>query len=299
MSHDALTDQIARFAPEDGIFDSAIPRLSLIRWSRPGIPVHMIQRPALCIIAQGAKQVMVGDAVIYYGPASYLVASLDLPITGTVTQADEAAPYLCFCLYLDVEILAELMLSAPSAADSSDGGLGLSLHPVTDEIVDAATRLTGLLGSPAETAILAPLVERELLFRLINGPSGPLMRAIATQDSRIAQVARAIHWLKAHFRTTFSGTELARMAGMSLSSFHDHFRRATAMTPLQYQKQLRLQEARRLMIADRIAAAEAADRVGYESPSQFSREYSRLFGAPPQRDAMRLRGAITTMPVAI
>lgn len=298
MIHASLAEQIARYAVDDGILDTAIPRLSLVRWSQPAVPVHMLQRPALCIIAQGAKHVMLGDTVVAYGPASYLVASLDLPITGVVTRASAAAPYLCFCLYLDVEVLSDLLLALPEAPAAHDGGLGLSLHPVTAEIVDAAARLTALLGAPREAAILAPLAERELLFRLVTGPTGGVIRAIAAGDSRVAQVARAIGWLKAHFRAPFSGPQLARIAGMSVSSFHDHFRRATAMTPLQYQKQLRLQEARRLMIADRIAAAEAADRVGYESPSQFSREYSRLFGAPPQRDATRLRGAIA-IPAAI
>ncbi len=260
--------------------------------------MHMLQRPALCIIAQGAKHVMLGDTIVAYGPASYLVASLDLPITGVVTEASEGAPYLCFCLYLDVEILSELLMTMPSVPAFPESGLGLSLHPVTPDIVDAAARLTGLLGNAQEAAILAPLVERELLFRLITGPTGHLIRAITTGGSRVAQVARAIGWLKTHFREAFSGADLARLAGMSMSSFHDHFRRATAMTPLQYQKQLRLQEARRLMMADQMAAAEAADRVGYDSPSQFSREYRRLFGAPPHRDASQLRDAIAT-PLAI
>lgn len=298
MIHPALARQIARYTPHEGIVDTAIARLSLVRWSQGAVPVHMLQRPALCIIAQGTKHVMLGDTVVAYGPASYLVASLDLPITGVVTEASEAEPYLCFCLYLDVEILSELLMTMPSAAPSQGGGLGLSLRAVTEQIVDAAARLTSLLGNPQEATILAPLVERELLFRLITGPTGNLIRAITTGDSRVARIARAIGWIKVHFRETVSGSDLASLAGMSVSSFHEHFRRATAMTPLQYQKQLRLQEARRLMLADRIAAAEAADRVGYESPSQFSREYRRLFGAPPQRDASQLRGAIAT-PLAI
>lgn len=297
MLHDALAQEIARFAPENGITDTAIPRLSLVRWSHGAIPVHMLQRPALCIIAQGAKQVMVGDAVVEYGPASYLVASLDLPITGVVTKASANEPYLCFCLYLDTAILSELLLATPGGAPSSELGLGLSLHPVSQELVDAAVRLTGLLGNPGEAAVLAPLVERELLYRLIAGPTGPLIRAIVTGESRIAQIARAIGWLKTHFRETFSGPQLARVAGMSVSSLHDHFRRATAMSPLQYQKQLRLQEARRLMMSDRLAAADAADRVGYESPSQFSREYRRLFGAPPHRDVAALRTTIAPMAI--
>jgi AraC-like DNA-binding protein len=229
-----------------------------------------------------------GDAVIAYGPASYLVASLDLPITGTVTQADADSPYLCFCLYLDPAMLSDIALTLPAAA-AVEEGRALSLHPITPELLDAASRLTGLLGQPDSAALLAPLVERELLLRLMMGPSGGLLRAIASGDSRTGQIARAIRWLKAHYREPFSGPVLADLAGMSLSSFHDHFRRATAMTPLQYQKQLRLQQARQMMLAERIDAAEADYQVGYDSPSQFSREYRRLFGAPPQRDVGRLR----------
>ncbi|HUD30235.1 MAG TPA: AraC family transcriptional regulator [Novosphingobium sp.] len=302
MTHADLATQIARFTPEEGIFDTAIDRLTLVRWSQPSIPVHMVQRPALCLIAQGGKQVLVGDRLIAYGPASYLVASLDLPITGVVMEASADAPYLCFCLYLDGDALSELLVDLPApagaGADAEKGGLGLSLHPVTEAMVDAAMRLTALLGNPAEARVLAPLIERELLYRLVTGPMGAVMRSIAVGEGGMARIARAIGWLKANFRRPFSGPDLARVAGMSVSSFHDHFRRATAMTPLQYQKQLRLQEARRLMMTSRIAAAEAADRVGYESTSQFSREYRRLFGAPPLRDAAQLREAVAA-PLAI
>jgi transcriptional regulator GlxA family with amidase domain len=160
---------------------------------------------------------------------------------------------------------------------------------MTPELIDAATRLTALLGDQATASLLAPLIERELLVRLMTGPGGGALRAIASGESRTGQIAQAIAWLKAHFREPFSGPHLAALAGMSLSSFHDHFRRATAMTPLQYQKQLRLQEARALMLAERLDAAEAGFRVGYDSPSQFSREYRRLFGAPPIRDIGRLK----------
>lgn len=289
MSHEALATQIARYAEKDGIVDTTVPRLTLVRWSHMGEPVHMLQRPALCIIAHGAKQVMLGDSLVAYGPASYLVASLDLPITGMVTDATPDAPYLCFCLYLDPALLSDVLLSLPPAASVPQDGSALSLHPITPELLDAATRLTGLLGQPDAAPVLAPLIERELLVRLMTGPSGGIVRAIAASDSRTGQIARAIAWLKAHFREPFNGVDLARMAGMSVSSFHDHFRRATAMTPLQYQKQLRLQEARKLMLADRLDAADAGFRVGYDSPSQFSREYRRLFGAPPRRDMGRLR----------
>lgn len=288
MPHDALGQQIARYAENDGIVDTTIPRLTLVRWSHADEPVHMLQRPALCIIAQGGKRVMLGDSVVAYGPASYLVASLDLPITGMVTQASDDAPYLCFCLYLDAVLLSDIAISLPPAAPVAEGS-ALSLHPITPELLDAASRLTALLGDPAGAPLLAPLIERELLVRLMTGPSGGIVRGIAAGESRTGQIARAIGWLKAHFREPYNGPGLADLAGMSVSSFHAHFRRATAMTPLQYQKQLRLQAARTLMLAGRLDAAEAGFRVGYDSPSQFSREYRRLFGAPPVRDMGRLR----------
>lgn len=289
MAHQELAEQIARYAERDGIMDTPIARLALVRSAQRGEPVHMVQRPALCIIAQGGKRVLLGDAVIDYGPANYLVASLDLPITGAVTQASADAPYLCFCLYLDPALLSEIALTLPPLPAGEDQSSGMTLHPMTPELIDAATRLTALLSDPANAPLLAPLIERELLVRLMTGPGGSVLRAIASGESRTGQIAQAIAWLKTHFREPFSGAHLAALAGMSLSSFHDHFRRATAMTPLQYQKQLRLQEARALMLADRLDAAEAGFRVGYDSPSQFSREYRRLFGAPPVRDMGRLR----------
>ncbi|TDW61471.1 AraC family transcriptional regulator [Novosphingobium sp. PhB55] len=289
MAHQELAEQIARYAERDGIMDMPIARLALVRSGQRGEPVHMVQRPALCIIAQGGKRVLLGDAVIDYGPANYLVASLDLPITGAVTQASADAPYLCFCLYLDPALLSEIALTLPPLPAGADESSGMTLHPMTPELIDAATRLTALLSDPANAPLLAPLIERELLVRLMTGPGGSVLRAIASGESRTGQIAQAIGWLKTHFREPFSGAHLAALAGMSLSSFHDHFRRATAMTPLQYQKQLRLQEARALMLADRLDAAEAGFRVGYDSPSQFSREYRRLFGAPPVRDMGRLR----------
>lgn len=286
--HEELAGAIERFAAVDGMHETAIPRLSLIRSTRMGEPSHTVQRPALCIIARGAKQVLVGDRVVHYGPASYLVISLDLPVVGTVTQASADEPYLCFCLYLDIPMLSDLLLSLPPDSGPLDDGAGVSVHPLGQEMVDAACRLTLLLERPAEAAVLAPLVEREMLYRLLTGPSGRLVRAIATEESRIGRTARAINWLKTHFHEPFSGPALARHAGMSVSSLHEHFRTATAMSPLQYQKQLRLQEARRLMLAEGMNAADAGFRVGYDSPSQFSREYRRLFGAPPQGDVRRL-----------
>lgn len=298
MPHIQLAEAITRFADTDGIHDTAIPRLTLIRWSRTGEPIHMLQRPAVCIIAQGRKQVISGEALLTYGPDAYLVAALDVPITGMVTQADPAEPYLCFCLYLDPAILSEIVLTLPARTDVAEGGPALSLHAIAPELADCATRLVMLLGQEQDAAMLAPLVEREMLYRLLTGPQGRQMRAIASPDSRMGQIGRVIGWLKQHFNEPFSADHLAGQAGMSLSSFHQHFKAMTAMSPLQYQKQLRLQEARRLMLSGHIDAADAGFRVGYDSPSQFSREYSRIFGAPPVRDMNRLR-AQPDAPMAI
>lgn len=297
MTHPRLAEAITRFA-EEGLQDTDIPRLTLVRWSRTGEAIHMIQRPAVCIIAQGEKQVMLGDGILTYGPDDYLVASLDVPITGMVTRADEDAPYLCFCLYLDPAILSEMLLSMPDVPAAIDNGPALTLHRITPEIADCAARLVQMLGEGSAAPMLAPLAERELLFRLFMGGMGAHMRAIATPDSRLGQIARVIGWLKQHFREPFSAHQLARLAGMSLSSFHEHFKAMTAMSPLQYQKQLRLQEARRLMLGGHIEAADAGFRVGYDSPSQFSREYRRLFGAPPIRDIAGFR-QVPDMPLAI
>jgi len=299
MAHIQLADAIARYTETDGIQDTHIPRLTLVKWSRTGEPIHMLQRPAVCIIAQGRKQVMSGDQVLTYGPDAYLVAALDVPITGMVTQAETNAPYLCFCLYLDPAILSEVVLTLPNRAEAISGsGSALSLHDITPELADCATRMVTLLGDEHAAPMLWPLAERELLYRLLTGPQGQQMLAIASPDSPMGQIGRVVGWLKQHFNEPFSAGHLASKAGMSLSSFHQHFKAITAMSPLQYQKQLRLQEARRLMLSSHIDSADAGFRVGYDSPSQFSREYSRLFGAPPVRDMGRLR-ARPDMPMMI
>lgn len=308
VDHSPLAHAITRFTGGDGIFETAIPRLMLIRKSDRGEPVHALHQPAMCIIAQGEKQVILGERIYAYGSGRYLVASMEVPVVGTITKASADEPYLCFCLILDPATISDLLLEgipekwepAPLretreatalAPSTEEAASALSTHSLTQPLLDAATRLVSLLETASDVPVLAPLVEREILYRLLTGPYGPRMRDVATPDSRLAQIGRVIGWLRQNFREPFNANDLARQAGMSASSFHHHFRQLTAMSPLQFQKQLRLQEARRLMLAERLDAAEAGHQVGYDSPSQFSREYRRLFGAPPLRDMGRFRAA--------
>ncbi|WP_341476952.1 AraC family transcriptional regulator [Sphingomonas oleivorans] len=265
-----------------------VPRLSLIRASQPTEPRATVYEPALCIVAQGRKRAMLGATIFDYDPAKYLVVSVDLPIVGQVVEASEAEPFLCFRLELDVPALAALLLEMPRDAGSGDSA-GLAVNAITPDLLDPVIRLMRLLERPADIPILAPLAEREILYRLLLCEQGALLRQIALADSRLSQINRAIGWIKRNYAAPFRIETVAREANMSPSSLHHHFKAVTAMSPLQYQKQVRLQEARRLILAERADAATAGFAVGYESPSQFSREYRRLFGAPPVRDAARLR----------
>jgi AraC-like DNA-binding protein len=274
----------------DGMHATAIPRLFVIRSSRPTEPLHGLQQPAVCIVAQGRKQVMAGRSVLAYDPAHYLVAAVEVPIVGQIVEASDAKPYLCLRFDLDPAAIAALIMEAPSnGGDGGAPGASLAISRVTSALLDTAIRLVRLLDTPADIAVLAPLAEREILYRLLTGEQAVRLRQIAIAESRTQQVARAIGWIKENFRAPFSIEALAAHAQMSPSTLHASFKAVTAMSPLQYQKQLRLQEARRLILSQSLDAAVAGHEVGYDSPSQFSREYKRLFGAPPARDIARLR----------
>jgi AraC-like DNA-binding protein len=289
---DILADLILRHARGEGVHATAVPRLWLIRMSGPTEPIHTLHEPALCVIVQGAKQVTLGSRILFYDPEKYLVVSTDLPVAGHVVRASAAAPYLCLRIDLDPALLAALLpeagLPPPSAGRAPPG---LALSPATPDMADTVLRLARLLDSPRDIAVLAPLVLRELHYRLLTGPEGEAVRAMAAPDGRLAQVNRAIAWLKRNPAEPVSIAALAAEAGMSASALHHAFKAVTELSPLQYQKRLRLQEARRLMVARALDAASAGFAVGYGSPSQFAREYKRLFGQPPAQDAARLRGA--------
>lgn len=273
-----------------GVHQNVIDRVSLARCEQPSEQLHTVYNPSLFIVAQGAKRSIAGNSVLAYGPGQYLAVSVDLPVIGEVVEASPSKPYLCLKLALDCTQLSDLLLGARFPVHTeAEPELGLAVSALSPEMLDAALRLVGLLDRPAAIPTLAPLYEREFLYFLLAGPQGGRLRQIARAEGRTAQIAKAVRWITARFREQISVEDAAAEAGMSASSFHEHFKAVTAHSPLQYQKLLRLQEARRLLVSTGMDAASAGFAVGYSSPQQFSREYARLFGAPPQRDANRLR----------
>jgi AraC-like DNA-binding protein len=242
----------------------------------------------LAIVAQGSKQLMLGDEAFTYDPGHYLVVSLDLPVSGRVTAASKAKPFLGMSLDLDVKQIPSLRTSGKiQRATKPDRGLFLSR--LTPELLDPVLRLLRLLGKPEDSAVLAPLLHREILYRLWRSEQGEQLERMAQADGHASGVAKAVLWLKENFDKPFSIKLIAQEANMSPSGLHHHFKTLTNMTPLQYQKHLRLQEARRLMLVEAMDASAAAYHVGYFSRSQFTREYSRLFGTPPFRDVEQIR----------
>lgn len=291
---DTLTEiaaLIARHTSKDGFSATSIDRLTLVRSSTLTMPMPSVYRPQLCIVVQGKKEVTLGDHVFRYEPGYYVIVTHDLPVTGRVTEATPDKPYLCVYLDFDPVMLGQLMLRVPPPEERSSPPIGKTVSRAYPGLLDSALRLLSLLDEPAAVPVLAPLAEQEILYRLIAGPDGAKMRHITTSQGRVAQIGRAIAWIAQNFREPFSVERLAAEAGMSPSSLHEHFRSVTATTPLQFQKQLRLQEARSLMLVEDIDATTAAFRVGYESPTQFTREYRRYFGQPPARDIARLRAS--------
>lgn len=291
----ALAAAIDRHVTGSGIFTTTIPHVSLIRSDQPSTPTPAVYEASLCLIAQGSKHVSIGDQSVVYDAAHYLLVSVDLPVIGHVIDASPDRPYLCCKIDLDPLMLSDLMVAEGGAVPHADlPVLGLGVYPSDPDLIDAACRLIGLLDRPETIRVLAPLIEREILYRLLTGPHGPMLRHLATAGSHLNQINRAIAAIRRRFDAPIRIDEVAAEAGMSSSSLHAHFKAITRMTPLEYQKQLRLQEARRLMLVGGATAGTAGFAVGYESPSQFSREYRRLFGAPPRQDIERLHAAPST-----
>lgn len=291
-----LTALLHRLTGTDGVHPTAIAALTLYRMSAPSPPVHGVQKPTLCIAAQGCKIAVLGEEVYLHDPSQYLLVSVDLPIIGQIAQASLEAPYLGFCLDIDPRqigaLLVEMELPQAVARSSAEAVSvrSLSVSRTDPPLLDAVVRLLRLLDTPKDIFMLAPLAMREILYRLLTGEQGTRLRQIAIKDSLTQRVARAIEWIKRHYAEPLHIETIAQEVCMSASGLHHHFKAVTTLSPLQYQKHLRLQEARRLMLSEALDAATASYRVGYQSPSQFSREYRRLFGAPPLRDLARLRG---------
>lgn len=289
-----LVAAIERHAPADGVCGTAVPGLLVARLLRPSAPSALVVDPSLCIVAQGAKEVFLAGDAYRYDPAHSLLVSVDLPMFARVVEATPAEPCLAVRLSLDPSVVGELLAEWPDAPPHGAPARGAEVSPVEPQLLDAVGRLVSLLDAPRTVGALAPLVHREIVFRVLSGPQGARLRQLATAGAPAQQIVRAIRWLRAHFAEPLGGATLARHAQMSLSGFHQHFKAVTGFSPLQYQKQLRLQEARRLMLGEGLDAATAAFRVGYESPSQFSREYRRMFGTPPRRDVASLKAVASS-----
>lgn len=287
-----LSGIIARYAPADGDHTTVMPQLALYRYSQIGDLPCSMSRPALIIAAQGAKRIIAAGEGYDYDARHCLITSIDLPVMSRITQASAEQPYLCMAVSLDLKQVAALMVDmGRPRAESLPVGRPIAVGSLSPRLLDSALRLARLLDHPSEIAVLAPLIEREILFLLLCGEHGRRLGQLAAGDTGSSKIARAIDWLKNHYDKPLSIDELSQRLNMSVSSLHHHFKDVTSMSPLQYQKQLRLHEARRMLLGRDADVGTVALRVGYDSPSQFSREYSRLFGAPPLRDISRIRAA--------
>lgn len=285
---DELQALIARHARPDET--TTIDGVLLSAAGRPGEPRASTTGTVMAVIAQGAKRLAIGDRVYDYRPGQYLVASVDLPITGHYTHASPDEPALGFGLVLRPSAIASLVLNV----DAAPAPPGIGVADASPELLDAVVRMVRLLDSPDDRDVLAPMIEREILWRLINGPLGQSVRQIGLTDSSLTHVSRAVRWITEHFNQPFRVEDLARSCGMSTSAFHRNFQAVTALSPIQFQKQIRLQESRLLLLTGADDVATVGYRVGYDSASQFSREYRRQFGLAPGRDAARLRAGAAT-----
>ncbi|MGG0776399.1 AraC family transcriptional regulator [Bacillus rugosus] len=291
QQQEELTELIERYSGRDGVHKTAVPSLFFISESHPSEPVYSVYKPSFCFIVQGEKEVLLAKERIRYSPADYLVASVNLPVAGQVIKASSDEPYMALKLEFTPSQVLEVL-------SDSDFQAGLKKHTkramfvskIEPALLDAVLRLASLLDTPKDIPVLAPIFTKEILYRVLQGPHGRTLEQIAIEGSYTYRIKDVIEHIMKDFDRPLRIEELADIANMSVSSLHRHFKAVTAMSPIQFQKQLRLQEARRLLLMKSTDAADAAFRVGYESPSQFSREYSRMFGLPPIEDIKRLRG---------
>jgi len=286
----SLAETIDRLTAKESHVVTDVPGLSLRRWEAPTEQTSYIHEPSLCLVAQGAKRVMLGEELYTYDADHFLIASVDLPIVAQVTEASPEKPYLGLMLKLDPKMISQLVVDSnlpmPRTQQTSRG---MAVSRVSSRMLGAFQRLLDLMDVPEDIPVMAPLIQREIVYRLLVGEQGPRLRQMGAAGTQSNQLAQAIDWLKKNYTQPLRVDDLAAHARMSTSTFHRHFRDLTAMSPLQFQKRLRLHEARRIMFTDHLDATSVAFQVGYESSTQFNREYSRVFGAPPLRDIKSLR----------
>ena len=288
-NREELAERMALALPEDGVL-IPFPGFYLVRLSKPTEPVLSLYQPAFCAVAQGAKQVLLGEEIFHYDPGHYLLYTVDLPLTFQVKEASQECPYLGLRLDLDSSLVASVMMESGVEAKKSDAAVKAMAVGTTDaDLLDAVVRLVRLIDAPSASKVLAPLIIREIIFRLLAGGQGARFSHLLTTGADTRRISQAIGYLREHFDQPLRMDNIAHELGMSVSGFHHHFKSVTAMSPLQFQKQLRLQEARRLMLNEDLDAASAGYRVGYQDPAYFSRDYKKLFGIPPHRDITKLR----------
>ena len=288
-----LAERIARALPHDGVSEPQ-PGVHLSRFAHANDPSHTVLEPCFCVIAQGAKTLTLGGEVFRYDPAHYAVTTVGLPIIAEIVEASEGQPYLGLRLTLDPSLVASVIVESQVVEPRNEAGTrAVDVSPLDADLLDATVRLMRLVERPDEYRAVAPLVVREIVYRLVAGAQGGRMRQLAATGGQAYRMVRAIDKLRQHYDKPLRIESIARGLGMSLSGFHAHFKAVTNLSPLQFQKHLRLHEARRLMVAEGLDAAEAGYRVGYDDASHFSREYKRHFGQPPMRDVERLRELAT------
>ena len=289
-SRDELAELIARHVVRDGR-EEAAPGLLLYRYSLPTGPLYGVSEPSFCVVVQGAKELLIGSERIRYDASQYLLVSAGLPVVGHIIEASEERPYLAGQLVLDPAIVTEVLMESGALTSRSDSAVkALAACPVDADLLDSVLRLVRLVDSPRDYAALAPLAAREIVYRLARGDQGARLRQIAVVAGRAHRIAKAIELIRKNVGKPLRIEGLARQLGISASALHHDFKAVTALSPLQFQKQLRLQEARRLLLGGEVDVARAGYRVGYDDPPHFSREYKKLFGEPPGRHMERLRG---------
>lgn len=292
-AHLNLAAKVLKWTSTDQEVKIPIPGMEFHRYSTPTMPVSVVHKPSVCLVVQGSKQVQLNEDIYLYDANHYLFTSVNFPIIANIVEASPEVPFLGITWELDLQVVSQLIADSDlPASRSTRTERGVDLGEVTPELLNTYIRVLDLLETPDDIPYLAPLIHKELVYRLLTGAQGDRLRQVVSANSSSQQISQAVDWIISNFDKPVRGEELAARAGMSKSTFHEHFRSVTDMTPLQFQKWMRLQEARKLMLAEKMDVASAACRVGYESPSQFSREYSRQFGASPKRDIKRLQETI-------